>query len=137
MVRLVAFVIMLVLLAALLLQVPAVQRTAKNKVVSYLSQKTGVRVQIASIHLAFPEMLVLNGVYLPQPNHDTLLYAGRLGVQLGMLSLLKGEVLLRDIWLTDAIVKLSTDSSGKANYDFFNQCLYYSRFIESHCYKAR
>lgn len=115
---LVAFVIMLLLLAAILLQVPAVQRTAKNKVVSYLSQKTGVPVQVGSIHLAFPEMLVLNGVYLPQLNHDTLLYADRLGVQLGMLALLKGEVLLRDIWLTDAVVKLSTDSAGGANYAF-------------------
>lgn len=118
---LLAFVVMLVLLAALVLQLPAVQRAAKNKAVSYLTQKTGVPVQIASIHLAFPEMLVLKGVYLPQPGKDTLLYAGRLGVQLGMLALLNGEVEINDVWLTDAVVKLSTDSTGRTNYTFLTE----------------
>lgn len=114
-------IVLLALLAALLLQLPAVQRAAKSKAVSYLTQKTGVPVQIGSIHLAFPEMLVLKGVYLPQPGKDTLLYAGRLGVQLSMLALLYGEVVINDVWLTDAVVKLSTDSTGRANYAFLTE----------------
>lgn len=85
-------VVFLLLLVFLILYVPAVQNLVKDKAVSYLKTKTKTEVRLASIHLKFPKSIELKGFYIEDLKKDTLLYAGKLNVNIGMLQLLNNKI---------------------------------------------
>jgi translocation and assembly module TamB len=88
----VASIIFLIVLVYILIQIPAVQNFAKNKVVAYLEKKIGTKVTIRHLSLKIPSRLVLEGVYFEDQKRDTLLAADKLQVDIAMLRLLKSEV---------------------------------------------
>lgn len=88
----VGIIIFLVVLLYILIQVPAVQNFAKNKVVSYLEKKIGTKVAIRRLSLDFPKQLVLEGVYFEDQKKDTLFSADKLRVDIALLKLIKSEV---------------------------------------------
>lgn len=87
-----AVVIFLLLLVCLVLYVPAVQNLVKDRAVTYLKNKTKTEIRLASIHLNFPKSIELKGFYIEDLKKDTLLYAGKLNVNIGMLQLLKNKI---------------------------------------------
>ena len=115
----VGIIIFLVLLVYILIQVPAVQNFAKNKVVSYLEKKIGTKVAIRHLSLDFPKQLVLEGVYFEDQKKDTLLFADKLRVDIALLKLIKSEVNVSYIGLEGMnanIYRLGNDTTFNYQY---------------------
>ncbi|MBC7888434.1 MAG: translocation/assembly module TamB [Ferruginibacter sp.] len=85
----------------ILIQVPAVQNFARKKVVTYLEKKIHTKVQIAKLSLDFPKKLVLEGVYFEDQQKDTLLYGGKIRVDIALLKLISSEVEVNYVELKD------------------------------------
>lgn len=88
----IASVILLVVLIALSLNIPAVQNFVKDKAIGYLKNKTKTEVRLESIKIALPKDIVLNKFYIEDLNKDTLLYAEKLQVDISLFKLLKNTV---------------------------------------------
>ncbi|MGF1923472.1 MAG: translocation/assembly module TamB domain-containing protein [Bacteroidia bacterium] len=95
----VASIILLVVLLALSLNIPAVQNFVKDKAISYLKKKTNTEVRLESIKIALPKDVVLNKFYLEDQKGDTLLYAEKLQVDISLFKLLKNTVEINNIEL--------------------------------------
>lgn len=95
----IASVIILVVLLAVSLNIPAVQNFVKNRVVHYVAKKTHTVVTLESIKIAFPKDVVLQKFYLEDLSGDTLLYANRLSVDISLFKLLKNQVEIKNIEL--------------------------------------
>jgi hypothetical protein len=95
----IASVIMLVVLIALSLNIPAVQNFVKNKAINYLKNKTHTEVRLESIKIAFPKDVVLNKFYIEDQKKDTLLYAQRLAVDISLMKLINNKVEINNIEL--------------------------------------
>ena len=61
----------LILLVAVLLYVPPVQRFVVQRTAAYLSEKTGMQVSVGNIHLAFPLDLSLQKLQVLRSPGDT------------------------------------------------------------------
>lgn len=85
-------IIFLLVLVFILIQIPAVQNFAKNKVVAYLENKIKTKVSIGSLRIAFPKQIVLKDVYFEDQHKDTLLAGKELRVDIALLKLLSNEV---------------------------------------------
>lgn len=112
-------VIALVLLIAVLIQVPAVQNFVKDKAVTYLENKIHTTVKIGHISLDLPKMLVLNDVYFADQKNDTLLAGEKLKVDISMLKLLHSQVEINEIDLegiTSHIRRTLPDSNFNFTY---------------------
>ena len=95
----VASIIMLVVLLAISLNIPAVQNFVKNKAINYLKNKTHTEVSLESIKIALPKDVVLNKFYMEDKKGDTLLYAQKLSVDISLLKLLSNKVEINNIEL--------------------------------------
>ncbi len=95
----IASIIMLVVLLAISLNIPAVQNFVKDKAISYLRKKTKTEVRLESIKIALPKDIVLNKFYIEDLKKDTLLYAEKLSVDISLLKLLNNKVEINDISL--------------------------------------
>lgn len=82
----------LVLLAYILIQVPAVQDFARGKVVAYLHNKLKTEVRIGKLSIAFPKRIVLENVYFADQRGDTLLSGNKLRVDIALFKLLNSKV---------------------------------------------
>lgn len=89
---LIGIVIFLIILVFILIQIPAVQNFAKNKIVSYIEGKIKTKVEIEKLSLDFPSKLVIENIYFEDQHKDTLLFAGKVEVDIAMLKLLSSEV---------------------------------------------
>ncbi len=92
-------VLFLILLLLILIQFPAVQNFAKDKIVSYLQGKLHTKVSIAKLSINFPKQIVLKGIYLEDQQKDTLLAGQNVRVDISMLKLLKGNVEINHVEL--------------------------------------
>ncbi|BAV10336.1 hypothetical protein FLA_6398 [Filimonas lacunae] len=109
----------LVVLVLILIQVPAVQQFAKNKVVAFLEKKLKTRVSIGRLDINFPKRIVLEHVYFEDQKKDTLLAGDTIRVDIAMLKLLHSEVALSYLELngiTAHIYRLKPDTVF--NYDY-------------------
>lgn len=95
----IASLILLVVLLAISLNIPAVQNFVKDQAISYLKNKTKTEVRLESIHIAFPKDIVLNKFYLEDRKGDTLLYAQKLAVDLNLFKILNNKVEINNISL--------------------------------------
>ncbi|HEY6975606.1 MAG TPA: translocation/assembly module TamB domain-containing protein, partial [Chitinophagaceae bacterium] len=85
-------IIFLLVLVFILIQIPAVQNFAKNKIVTYLEDKIKTNVSIGTLSIAFPKRIVLKDVYFEDQRKDTLLAGKELRVDIALLKLLNNEV---------------------------------------------
>lgn len=95
----IASIIMLVVLIALSLNIPAVQNFVKDKAIGYLKSKTHTEVSLESINISFPKDVVLNKFYMEDKKGDTLLYAQKLAVDISLFKLLSNKVEVNNISL--------------------------------------
>ena len=115
----IGIIIFLILLVYILIQIPAVQNFAKNKVVAYVQGKIKTKVEIGKLSLDFPKRLVLENVYFEDQKKDTLLYGGKIRVDISLFKLLGNEVDLQYLELNSIkahIYRISPDTSF--NYDY-------------------
>lgn len=94
----VATPIIIIILLAVLLYVPAVQNWAVHRVADYASEKTGMQISVERVHLQFPIDLGIDNFKMIKPNDslpqvkDTVADMGRLVVSVKLLPLLRQQV---------------------------------------------
>jgi hypothetical protein len=101
-------------MVVLSLNIPAVQNFVKNKAVNYLKNKTHTEVRLESIKIAFPKNIVLHKFYIEDQKKDTLLYAGKLAVDISMLKLLSNQVEINNIDLENVranVTRINPDTT--------------------------
>ncbi|UAY55239.1 translocation/assembly module TamB domain-containing protein [Arachidicoccus terrestris] len=111
-------VILVLVLVVLLLQVPSVQNFIRKKAVSYLENKLGTKVEIASIYLKFPTALSVKGVYLEDQHRDTLLYSQDLEARLDLWKLFKKRLVVDQINWQGVTAKISRTKDSIYNFDY-------------------
>ncbi|MDB5262053.1 MAG: hypothetical protein JWQ14_1334 [Adhaeribacter sp.] len=111
--------LLLVLLLIIALQFTATQNFLADKGTAWLSNKLKTEVRIGRVKTDFRNSFVLEDFYLEDQQKDTLLYAGRLGLDMNFFSLLNSEINISSVTLRNATAHVKTfmpDST--TNYDF-------------------
>jgi len=112
-------IIGLVLLAFVLIRIPAIQNYVVQQVTAYLENKIKTPVRIARVSLDLPKMLVLEGVYFEDQSRDTLLAGEKIKVDISMLKLLKNTVEISQIDLQGITAKINRTLPDSAfNFDY-------------------
>jgi autotransporter translocation and assembly factor TamB len=111
-------IIALLLLLALIIQVPSVQNYAKDKAVTYLQNKIKTKVSIDRIAVKFPKEIVLEGFYFEDQEKDTLLIGKRLEADIDLFKLLDSELEINSISLQNAYANISRNKDGAYNFDY-------------------
>ena len=107
----------LLLIALLLVQTSTVQGWLVGKASARLSKSLGAKVSIKHVNIGFFSKLQMEGVYVEDKNRDTLLYAGKLKVNINDWFFMRDTATLRYIGLEDATIRMRrTDSVW--NYQF-------------------
>ena len=99
----------LVLIAAVLLlfPTPAVQNFTRKKIASYLESKLHTRVEIGGMRISLSGKIHLQNIYLEDQHKDTLLSAGGINADIGILKLFHHELQINDIDLDKITVRCS------------------------------
>lgn len=95
----IASIVILLVLVAVSLNIPAVQNFVKDKAIAFLKNKTKTEVRLESIKIALPKDVVLNKFYIEDLKKDTLLYAEKLRVDISLFKLLQNTVEINDLKL--------------------------------------
>ncbi|HYF33590.1 MAG TPA: translocation/assembly module TamB domain-containing protein [Chitinophagaceae bacterium] len=98
--------LLLVVLIFILVQTPPVQNFARKKIESYLEGKLKTEVSIGKLYIGFPNSVSLQNVYVEDLQKDTLLYGGRLAVDISLFKLLSSEVEINEIQLEQITAKI-------------------------------
>ena len=112
-------IVMLLVLIALAIQIPWVQNKIKQQAISFIQNKIGTPVSLDHFSLSFPKKIVLEGFYMEDQQRDTLLYAGRLGVDTDLWGLTDNVIDLKKIELenlTTTIKRSEVDSAFNFDY---------------------
>lgn len=109
----------MVFLLVLLINYGPVQNYITKKAVTYLSEKLNTEIQLQNLKFKLFNKLSLQGLYIPTPQHDTLLYVGALEADIADWFFLKNKPSIHYISLQNAIIHLErTKSSDVWNYQF-------------------
>ena len=103
-----------VLLLALLLYVPPVQRRVVQWAASYASRQTGMQISIGQLHIAFPLDLDLQGLTVIDPP-DTLICVERAVADLDLSHILQRRIGLNALDLEGGRLNLRIESSGDSD----------------------
>ncbi|MFN7117972.1 MAG: translocation/assembly module TamB domain-containing protein [Saprospiraceae bacterium] len=103
----------------ILLQIPAVQNTIIDKVTASLSRTLKTEVSIDRVNIRFIKTLVLEGIYVESRQQDTLLYARKFGVNIGLFDLFDNRIHVNNVALDGAVIKVYRAEADSAfNYQF-------------------
>jgi hypothetical protein len=109
--------VLIVLLIAL--RLPVVQTYVAQKATAMLAEKTGGHISVNQVRINFIDNVLLKGVYVEEPNGDTLLYAGRLEVDISIWRIFKQEIHIDAVELEDAVGNLSqSPETGDFNFQY-------------------
>jgi hypothetical protein len=111
-------VIFLLLLVAILIQIPAVQNFAKDKAVTFLQNKIHTKVKIAHISLALPKLIVLDSVYFEDQKKDTLIAGDQLKIDISLFQLLHNKVEVNEINLKGITANVNRGADSVFNFDY-------------------
>lgn len=111
--------ILLFLILMLLIQLPPVQNKIIKVATSIVSDKTHTQVQLKHINIAFPHSLELEGIFLEDLQHDTLISAEKVLVDISMLKLFNNQIELSQVTLENASGKLRrSENDSLFNFNF-------------------
>ncbi len=114
----IGFVVLFILIA-LLIQFPAIQNKITGYAVNFVSSKTHTRIELEKIRISFPKSVVIKGLYLEDLQQDTLLYAGEVKVNIGLIALLKNKIDINSFVLEEAVINLRRiESDSMFNFNF-------------------
>ncbi len=92
---------LLLLVLYIALQTSTVQTFLVGKFTNYFSKKLNTVARIDRVDVDFFSKVVLEGVYVEDLHHDTLLYAGKIKVDIFRLLISKNIIRLRSVELSD------------------------------------
>jgi translocation and assembly module TamB len=111
--------ILIIIIAGLLLRMPAAGSRIADFAASFISNKTGTKVEIERINISFSGSAVVEGVFLEDLNNDTLIYAGLTKVNLSLKDLVRKKLHLNSVALENADIQISnTESDSLFSYEF-------------------
>lgn len=114
----IALVLLFVIIAALI-QVPAIQNKIVHYATTYVSDKTHTRVEIKNISISIPKSVVIEGLYLEDTQKDTLIFASKIKVNIALYDLISSKVSVSSFVLDNATINLyNTETDSLFNYDF-------------------
>jgi hypothetical protein len=96
----------MILLILVLIQTGPVQNYGRQKIEAYLEKKLQTKVRIGNLYIDFPAHIILKNIYLEDQRKDTLLYGGKIAVNISMLRLFRNEVRLNELELDGVTLKL-------------------------------
>ena len=105
--------VLLFIITAVLIQIPAVQTKIVRAATSFVSDKTHTRVEIKNVSIAFPKSVVLEGLHLGDTRKDTLIYVDKIKLNIVLYDLIANKITINSLALTKAYVNLyntKTDS---------------------------
>lgn len=112
-------IIALLLLVMIAIQIPWVQNKIRNEAISFLESKIGTPVQLAHFSLSFPKKIVIEGLYIEDQAKDTLLYAGRIGIDTDLWALTDNTIELNKIELSNIVSTIKRSEADSAfNFDY-------------------
>ena len=106
------------------LQLPQVQRSIAQMLMTSLSKKTHSRIEIGSVSIAFTNSVVLHDIFIESRKQDTLVYVHTLAADVNLLGLLSRNIDVKKLkveFLTAHITRTFPDSSF--NFDFLLDAL--------------
>lgn len=111
-------IISLFLLLVILIQVPYIQNILKDKAVAYLEGKIHTKVRLDRIEIGLPKKVIVEGLYLEDQQRDTLLYGGKVKVDIALFGLLSNEVNIQSVELQNVTANVSRSAQGRFNFDY-------------------
>ncbi len=99
-------IIALLLLLAILIQIPSFQNYAKVKALIYLEGKLKTKVTVGNLNIRFPNHILLEHVYFEDQHKDTLLYGARISVDIALFKLLKDTVAVKAVELENIQINI-------------------------------
>lgn len=100
------------------LRIPAVQTYIAQKATSMVAEKTGGHIRVDKVRVNFIDNVMLKGIYVEEPNGDTLLTADVLEVDISIWKLLSQEVQIDKVVLENAVGNLTQSPSGEFNFQY-------------------
>ncbi|GAB1416163.1 hypothetical protein MASR2M117_15690 [Paludibacter sp.] len=111
--------VFLFLLIAGLIQLPFIQNKLVDVATAFVSNKTNTHVGIENIGITFPNNIVIEGIYVEDNQHDTLLYAGKASLHISFRDLMKQHLHIHDFLLQDVYLNVyNTKYDSLFNYQF-------------------
>ena len=89
----------LIILVVVIIQFPGPQNYLTDKITTYLSKKINSKVELGSIHIAFPKDISLTDLYVEDLHKDTLLYAHSLKINFNLFDLFSKKLRLKDVYV--------------------------------------
>lgn len=113
-----ASLLALVLLLALLLQIPSVQNKIKEQAVAYIEGKIHTKITIEKLNVTFPKKIVLEKIYLESQQKDTLFYSKKLELDLSLFKLVRKEVEINSIVFNGITANIKRNKDSVFNFDY-------------------
>lgn len=107
--------IVILLVAVALLQIPAFQNFVVDWAASAISEKLGTRVSIGRVNLSFTGKVGVEKFYVEDFQRDTLLYVGKLDAYITGLGIFGGGIVLDRGEITDSRLCLHETPGGEMN----------------------
>ena len=102
-----------------LLRIPAVQNYVASKATTWLSEKLETKVELKEVSIDVLDHLILKGLYIEDKNRDTLIYAGKLEVNIGTINPFAPSIRLKNISLSETTINIKrTLPDSISNYSF-------------------
>ncbi len=112
------FVLLFLILAGII-QIPAVQTKIVNYATTFVSNKTHTKVEIKNVSISFPKSVVLEGLYLEDLQKDTLIFTRKAVINIVLKDLLYNNICINNFELNDLTLNLhNTKTDSLFNYNF-------------------
>lgn len=109
--------LLLFLLMAILIQFPTIQTKIIQSATSFVSDKTHTKFEIEKVSISFPKSLVIEGLFLDDLNRDTLVYVGKLELNISIIELFHKKVDVSYMELNDVALKVyNSEADSLFNY---------------------
>jgi hypothetical protein len=109
------------LMMAIALQIPAVQTAVANKIMGQISTELRSSITVRRIEYEFFNKLVLDDLLFKDRNNDTLLYTRKLTASIKRISIKHRNFRLGKVELENPVFALITDTAGQMNLTWYLQ----------------
>lgn len=117
--RFVATIVLLVVLLLIALQFAAVQTYVAHKATAFISKQTNTVISVERVGIRLPKTISLRSLYVEDMEGDTLLYVNQLDINIRMLALLRNNIHVKEISLSDATINITRlEPDSLFNFDY-------------------
>lgn len=89
-----------------------------ERVISYMSNRYDLSIQMKGMDIKLPNRIILNDVYIPDENNDTLIYSKTILAKVSALKIKKKRLYISEIFLEEPSISVCSDSSERYNFEY-------------------